>query len=267
MILQHDLYIEPLNRKRRVRVYLPYNYDQTDERYPVFYMQDGQNLMCDEEAYGGASWGVTDQYNSIGQPQVIVVGIDHGVEFRFNEYSPFPGDELARKLYRENTDEHGMGLQVPACYGGEGKEYLEWLSFKLKPFIDRQYRTLADQKHTSIIGSSMGGLISLYAGLYYPQIYGNLGVLSPAFWFGKLNLMKELDTYSMQRNQRVFLSVGTNETGIADKNIYLEDAIEIERILVQKGYNCTFHIVENAIHYEKDWEKLLPDIALYFSHH
>lgn len=265
MLIKHEFYIHTLRRKRNVHVYLPKGYEDGNIKYPVFYMHDGQNLFEDQKAYGGASWSVTRQYNGLGQPQVIVVGIDHGEQFRFNEFSPFLGDKVARTLFVENEQTDGLEARVPEAYGGEGMLYLDWIVKELKPFIDTEYRALTDQSHTSIIGSSMGGLISLYAGMYHPRIFGNIGVLSPAFWFGKSQLIEEINKHPLHRNQRVFMSVGTSEVGIANPQVYVDDAIEIANLFKQKGYQYSFEIVKDGIHNEVDWERLLPNVARCFS--
>jgi alpha-glucosidase len=227
-------------------------------------MHDGQNLFDDTTAFGGHSWGVARQWNNPGQPQVIVVAIENGGVHRFEEYSPYPGDARAERLIMENQRKYGMEAKVPDYYGGAGNAYLAWIVEELKPFIDATYRTMPGQTHTSIIGSSMGGLISFYAGLLYPKVFGGVGVISPAFWFGLDHAVAALDKYRFTADQRVYMSVGTAEQGIANPSDYLDDFLLIREKLRASQVNLNAVIHEGAIHNEVDWEPQLPEITNLF---
>ena len=163
------------NRARRVWLYLPPSYaSQPTRRYPVLYLQDGQNVFDEATAYSG-EWGVDETLNQLATanskaPACIVVAVDNGGARRLDEYSPWVNPELKK--------------------GGEGAAYTDFLALTLKPYIDGHYRTQPDASHTAIAGSSMGGLISLYAGLKYPQVFGRVGVFSPATWFAKDSLLR-----------------------------------------------------------------------------
>jgi metallo-beta-lactamase class B len=126
-------------------------------------MQDGQNLFNEQTAAFG-EWGVDETLDSMQAKmgkECIVVGIDNGGATRINEYNPY------------DHPKHGKG---------EGKAYAAFLVETLKPFIDKQYRTITGPKNTFVAGSSMGALISMYAILKYPSVFGGTGILSPAFW-------------------------------------------------------------------------------------
>ena len=156
-------------RPRRIWLYLPPGYATSRRRYPVLYLHDGQNIFDDATAYAG-EWAVDKTLNQLsasGQDPTgcVVVAIDNGGERRLDEYSPWVNERLKK--------------------GGEGSQYVEFLVRTLKPYIDQHYRTLPGPAHTGILGSSMGGLISLYAGVKYPAVFGRVGVFSPAFWFAK----------------------------------------------------------------------------------
>ncbi|RZK32590.1 MAG: esterase, partial [Hymenobacter sp.] len=161
-------------RVRRVWLYLPPGYSQAGrQRYPVLYLQDGQNVFDDATAYAG-EWGVDETLNQLrasGQDPTgcIVVAVDNGGDHRLDEYSPWVNAEYKK--------------------GGEGDQYTNFLTLSLKPYIDAHYRTQPDAAHTAIAGSSMGGLIALYAGLKYPQVFGRIGVFSPAIWFAKDSIL------------------------------------------------------------------------------
>ena len=166
-LLACDFDIPQLERTRRVWVYLPPGYRVPGDttRYPVLYMHDGQNVFDAATSYVG-EWGVDETLDSLaatGARVGIVVAVDHGVERRLDEYSPW------------RNDAHDAG--------GEGDAYVDFLATTLKPFIDERYRTMPEREATGVAGSSMGGLISLYAALRYPEVFGRVGVFSPAFWF------------------------------------------------------------------------------------
>lgn len=161
-ILDSSFYIPQLDRHRRIWIYLPENYTTSKKTYPVLYMHDGQNIF-DDATSGFGEWGVDEALDSLGakHKEIIVVAIDNGADKRLNEYSPY------------NMEKYGKG---------EGDQYVDFLVQTLKPYIDQHYRTKKDEKNTFIAGSSMGGLISFYAMLKYPKIFGGAGVFSPAFW-------------------------------------------------------------------------------------
>ena len=167
-VLDTAFSIPQLGRTRRVWIYLPPDYATSHRRYPVLYMHDGQNVF-DNATSGFGEWGVDETLDSLyarGDGGVIVVAVDHGGNKRLDEYSPF---------------------RNPRYGGGEGDAYVDFLARTLKPYIDRRYRTMPDRLHTGVAGSSMGGLISLYAALKYPEVFGRAGVFSPAFWFSEQN--------------------------------------------------------------------------------
>lgn len=160
-ILDTAFLIPQLNRTRRIWIYLPFDYDNNaSKRYPVLYMQDGQNVFDESTAYAG-EWGVDEFMDSLKEDQCIVVAIDHGGEKRMTEYNPYDNKKFGK---------------------GEGKLYAAFLAKTLKPFIDKKYRTIADSSNTIIAGSSMGGLISMYTALQYPEVFGKAGIFSPSLW-------------------------------------------------------------------------------------
>lgn len=168
-ILKDSIGVENLAGKmiwRKIWVYLPPNYESSTERYPVLYMHDGQNLFDKETSYAG-EWGVDEILNELHAKKgvgFICVGIENtGVE-RMNEYAPWTHEKYG---------------------GGNGDRYIRMIIERLKPMIDQRYRTQPESSATGIIGSSMGGLISYYAGLKYPSVFGKIGVVSPSFWFSK----------------------------------------------------------------------------------
>jgi predicted alpha/beta superfamily hydrolase len=162
MLKFHDIYMPQFNKNRVITVYLPPSYASGNRFYSVVYMQDGQNLFNDEEAFGGTSWRVGDTIDRMPiYKQAIVVGIHNGEVDRIDEYTPFKRNKQ----------------------GGKGADYLRFIVETLKPFIDNNYRTLTPPEHTWLVGSSLGGLISLFGGLLHPSVFGKIGVMSPSIWF------------------------------------------------------------------------------------
>lgn len=161
-IIDTAFFMPQLNRYRRIWIYLPESYSTSKKKYPVLYMHDGQNVF--DALYGfGGEWGVDEALDTLGPRfgESIVVGIDHGGDKRLNEYSPYDMQKYGR---------------------GEGDLYVEFLVKTLQPYINKHYRTSRNGKDAYVAGSSMGGLISLYAILKYPKKFGGAGVFSPAFW-------------------------------------------------------------------------------------
>jgi predicted alpha/beta superfamily hydrolase len=188
-IIDTSFWIPQLKRTRRVWIYLPENYASTKNRYPVLYMQDGQNVFDDATSFSG-EWGIDEMLDSMPGQQCIVVAIDHGANKRLNEYNPY------------NSDRFGKG---------EGNAYLDFVVKTLKPFIDKKYRTLKDKKHTSIAGSSMGGLISMYALLKYPTVFGGAGVFSPAFWVTGTKIYEDIKKKGKKVNAHIYFYAGKQE--------------------------------------------------------
>ncbi|MEO6000531.1 MAG: alpha/beta hydrolase-fold protein [Chitinophagaceae bacterium] len=158
-IIDPAFFMPQLNRTRRLWLYLPEGYTKSKKRYPVLYMHDGQNLFDEATSFSG-EWEVDKTLDSLSNA-CIVIGIDNGGHSRMNEYNINDSEQFGK---------------------AEGRLYLEFVVETLKPYIDKNYRTLRSKKNTIMAGSSMGGLISFYAGILYPRVFGGLGIFSPSFW-------------------------------------------------------------------------------------
>lgn len=160
--IEEPFAIPRLIRTRRITALLPYNYYETDRRYPVLYLQDGQNLFDDYAPFG--NWAVDKRLavlSEIGLGDVIVIAIDHAAEERVKEFTPSFRTRLGK---------------------GQGKTYTRFLTTVLKPYVDKRFRTLVGRAHTGIGGSSLGGLISIYAGMMFPEVFSKLMIFSPSLW-------------------------------------------------------------------------------------
>ena len=233
-IIDTAFLIPQLKRYRRIWIYLPPNYELSKKHYPVLYMHDGQNLFDNAISYSG-EWGIDEYLDSIStlnKKEVIVVGIDNGLDKRMSEYNPYSFQQFGR---------------------GEGDKYVDFLVKTLKPFIDKNYQTLADKKNTYIAGSSMGGLISLYAVLKYPSVYGGAGIFSPAFWTasGIDSMVKSRAKYV---HGKLFFYAGGKE---GESMIPDMKRIE-EEIKSASSSTLKEDIDDDAKHNETAWRKYFP---------
>lgn len=240
MIESFELWCEPFHEARRINVYLPFNYYETEEKYPVVYMFDGHNLFDDDEAAYGKSWGI-GRFLDSWDKQVIVVGVYcsmHGND-RLVEYSP----------YNYKTTFTG-------AVKGRGKLTMEWFTSVLKPHIDKSYRTWTHREATAIAGSSMGGLMAYYAVLKYNHIYSKAACISPAFRLSIRNVKSELQkSGELDEDTKIFFSWGTKEDprGVLGKHIWKLDAMLQERRI---DTYCFQHV--DGTHSEASWELEIP---------
>lgn len=241
-IITDSFPIPQLDRYRRVWIYLPPDYETSDAKYPVLYMHDGQNVFDNLTSYLG-EWEVDETLNSLyekGDPGIIVVAVDNGRNLRTDEYSPW-----------ENS-QYGAG--------GQGDLYVRFLVENLKPFIDENYRTLRDRGNTGIMGSSLGGLISIYAGVKYQEVFGKVGAFSPAYWFNK-EIFQYVAASGKSEEIRIYQIAGTNE----GQN-YINNMFAMEDTLLSAGFsrNEILTIEENdGEHSEWFWAREFEDAYLW----
>lgn len=196
-LLSENFDIPQLGLKRKIWIYLPAGYENSKEKYPVLYMHDGQDLFDEATSQGRIGpleWGVDETIDK-AKLKCIVVAVEHDEDKlkRVQEY-----------FYTDNPDNKDV----------DGKKYLDFMVNTLKPYIDKNYRTKPDKANTFLSGSSMGGLITFYAGLNYPETYGTLGVLSPSIWLDHGNINKEIASKlnnTLIKQQRYFFYGGGNE--------------------------------------------------------
>lgn len=223
-----------LTTSKTIWVYLPKSYKNSEKAYSVIYMQDAQNLFDDNTSYVG-EWQIDEYLDSIVNDETIIVGIEHGNEKRMDELTPFPHEK------------HG---------GGKADHYLAFLTETLKPKIDSMFRTHSDAKHTTIIGSSLGGLLAFYAIIKYPKTFGNAGVFSPSFWFNEkiYNLVEEQKSPDISR---FYFLAGSNES-----ESMVSDLEKMIALLKSKGVRDTHlksKIIEGGKHNEALWRENFPD--------
>lgn len=222
----------------KIWVYLPPNYYQSTKKYPVIYMHDGQNLFDTTTSFLG-EWEVDETLNEIynsSKKGFIVVGIANGGEARLDEYTPWKNEKYG---------------------GGKGDSYIKFLINTLKPYIDTQFRTKKQAKHTAIIGSSLGGLISYYGGLQYPNVFGKIGALSTSFWFSD-DVYSFTDTIKKWKETKIYLLVGEKEG-----HNMVPDTKRIEQLLLKNGFstkNLKSEVNPNGEHNEAFWKSEFKNV-------
>ena len=244
-LISEEFEIPQLNKTRRVWALLPHDYETSNERYPVLYLQDAQNLFNENAAYG--NWeidkklAVMSEYN-IGN--LIIIAVEHAEKERIKEY---------------NVGNTILGT-------GQGKKYIRFLTETLKPFVDKNFRTKSDRASTGIGGSSMGGLVSIFSGIMYPEVFGKLMIFSPSLWVvPKINLsILDMDE---PEDTRIYLYAGGDESATMIEHVKKFK----KRLLNKEGFvdKMKVHLSINlqGKHNESYWSDEFPKAIewLYFS--
>lgn len=218
-----------LDNTRPIQVYLPPSYYQSDRHYPVLYFQDGQNVFNRATSFLGEEWQVDETLEKLAARgyEAIAVGIHNTGMERMREYHPF---------------------------SGYGDRYLSFMTDTVKPLIDESFRTLPDRDHTRVVGSSLGGLISLYAFFRRPDVFGGVGAFSPAFWVGR-GAIYDFVHHAPYIAGKVYLDHGTRENS----------ARPMRDLLAYKGYQdrgrgrtLKYVVKRGGRHTEAAWAKRVP---------
>ena len=236
MVRKFQMFYAPAQENRTIHVYLPDDYDETDERYPVLYMFDGHNMFSPEDATYGVCWGLKEFLDSYGK-KMIVVGMEcsHTGHNRLSEYSPY------------NFHTRSVGK-----IAGKGDDTMQWIVNIVKPYIDCTYRTWSHREATAIGGSSMGGLMSVYAVFRYNHIFSKAACVSPALGFEIRSIRKMARESSLAQDTRIFFSWGSQEYKLADIKLggYIRD---LDQIAQQKGVSTYIYRQDGGKHCEADW--------------
>lgn len=244
-IIDEHFEIPQLIKTRRIAAILPHDYHQTDKHYPVLYLQDGQNLFDDHAPFG--SWELPKKLafmSEHGFGDIIVVAIDHAEAERVAEFTP--------------TRKTKLGV-------GDGKNYAAFLAETLKPYIDENFRTLPERENTGIGGSSMGGLISIYAAMKYPSVYSKLMIFSPSLWVSPA-LSAEFIRDTPEFYGKIYLYGGAKEGSNMVEHLRTFEELVLEN---PHNRNLPVHVSirEDGEHNEAAWGYEFPRAAkwLYFT--
>ena len=233
----------PVGKETRLAyIYLPRYYKfSLDKRYPVLYMFDGQNVFFDSTASYGKSWGMKSFLDHT-RTDVIVVAVECNKSpknYRLNEYCPYDFEDAKWGHFE-----------------GFGRQTMDWYVKVLKKRIDKAFRTLPDRDHTYIAGSSMGGLMSLYALTEYNNYFCAAAALSPSLWTDFEQISSIVENSELHENTRLYMDYGVNEFNNHDDMRAMFN--QMTYLLLEKKVNLTSRIVPGGEHSEACWEEQVP---------
>jgi predicted alpha/beta superfamily hydrolase len=216
-----------LKTTKKIWIYLPKGYSTSTKKYPVIYMHDAQNLFDAKTSFVG-EWNIDEKLDSLNA-RVIIVGIEHGGDKRVEELTPYKNEKYG---------------------GGNADNYLEFIVKTLKPQIDKTYRTKPNTNNTMIMGSSLGGLVSYYAIIKYPTVFGKAGIFSPSFWFNKD--IYDLTEKTKKMKTKIYFLCGDKES-----DDMVSDLNKMDDLISDKRCDCLHltkkRIVAHGQHNEKLW--------------
>lgn len=223
---------------RDVIVYLPPDYNSVRRRrYPVLYLHDGQNVFDAATAFNHNEWGVDEAAEELirkGEIEPLIIAGVYNTPKRLDEYTHV-------------RDGRGRG--------GSARRYAKAIIEDLKPFIDREYRTLRDAPNTGLGGSSLGGLATAYIGFSFPKVFGKLMIMSPSIWWANRDILKRAQKLRRKTDQKIWLDTGTCEG--QKPEICVRDAEDLCATLLAKGWrmghDLQFVEDEGAGHNEHAW--------------
>lgn len=236
-ILDLDFPLPQFNKTRRIWIYLPQDYYNSLQSYPVVYMHDGQNLFDVLYTAFGTEWEIDESMEDIQNAQGvpgIIVGVDNGAMSRLDEYTPW------------------INIQYG---GGSGEAYLDFLVNTLKPYIDANFRTLPQREYTAIAGSSLGGLISFYAALERPDIFSKAGIFSPSFWYSD-TCYQHAVAQGHSLPMRIYMLAGDLESTTMVYNMYRMEDTLLAHGFSQAELNTINH--SDGQHSEWYWAREFP---------
>jgi predicted alpha/beta superfamily hydrolase len=244
-LISEEFEIPQLNKTRKVWALLPHDYNTSEEQYPVLYLQDAQNLFNEKSPFG--NWQIDKKLavmSDYGIGKIIIIAIEHAEKERVLEYN------VGKTLLGE----------------GQGKQYIRFLTDTLKPFVDKNFRTKPEREFTGIGGSSMGGLVSLFSGLIYPEVYGKLMIFSPSLWvipkikFSFLDFFEPMET-------KIYLYAGGEESATMVTHIKKFKKRLLKRDSLREKMEIQLSINEQGRHNETYWSDEFPKAIewLFFS--
>ncbi|MGM0607383.1 MAG: alpha/beta hydrolase [Candidatus Muiribacteriota bacterium] len=230
-------------------VHLPQEYKfEIRKKYPVFYLHDGQNLFDPETSFSNVAWEADKQADKLIKEQkiepLIIVGIANRGEKRIDDYSPYFDEKQGA--------------------GGKATEYLEGITQKIQPFINKKYRCKVKPYNTAIGGSSLGGLFSLWASYKKPLVFGKAAVISPSIWWSDRKILGEIKE---RKKIKLWIDMGKNEGETAQESkIMLMDARKLVQKLQNNGFSpgsFLYKEYEGATHHEKAWQERFWEVLTF----
>lgn len=260
-VIIEDIELPTFKDKRKIRIYLPPHYKDSNTRFPVIYMTDAQNVFDNKTANAG-EWEIDELMENFAAKKSpitsIVVAVDHADENRMLEYLPFSQD-----------NQFAINSGVNNLAKGKGDEFSDWLVNELKPNIDQRYRTKPEREYTSMMGSSMGGLISCYTALRHQEAISKTACLSSAFLKRLVNshLINYIKQTSKQFPMKFYFDIGDNEFGLFGDDI-IKETFEVYEALLSIGFEkheLRYQVIKGGTHDEPSWRKRTEDILLWLN--
>ena len=235
-LISKEFEIPQLNKTRRIWALLPHDYDESQANYPVLYLQDAQNLFNEKAKYG--NWEIDKKLAVMSEYKIgsiIIIAIEHAEQDRIKEY---------------NVGRTVLGI-------GQGKKYIRFITDTLKPFIDKTFRTKIEREHTGIGGSSMGGLVSIFSGLMYPEVYGKLMIFSPSLWVVPKMDFTNID-FSEPNDTKIYLYAGGDESATMINHVkkFKKNMIKNEFVTSKMKINLSINM--QGKHNETYWSDEFP---------
>ncbi len=235
-LISEEFEIPQLNKTRRIWALLPYDYEESKETYPVLYLQDAQNLFNEKAKYG--NWEIDKKLAVMSEykiGKIIVIAIEHAEHDRIKEY---------------NVGKTLLGV-------GQGKKYIRFITDTLKPFVDKNFRTKPEREFTGIGGSSMGGLVSIFSGLMYPEVYGKLMIFSPSLWVIPKMDFNNID-FSEPGDTKIYLYAGGDESATMIEHVkkFKKNMIQNEFVTSKMKINLSINMLGK--HNETYWSDEFP---------
>jgi predicted alpha/beta superfamily hydrolase len=243
--IEEEYEIPQLDRKRRISALLPYNYYETKKSYRVLYLNDGQNLFDEFAPFG--NWAIDkslEHLASKGLDDVIVIAIDHGGEDRITEYLPYFNARFGK---------------------AQGELYIAFLEETLIPYVNKKYRVLTEREHTGIGGSSMGGIISLFAGLNHQNTFGKLMVFSPSLWIAP-KIFQQAEHFHPDLPTEMYIYAGGKESQNHLPNVHRFKKRLLEGKTIFNQIRLHLSLNPEGTHGESFWRDEFPKAVewLYF---
>ena len=243
MVIEWDVTIPKLSgdKTRKAYIFLPEYYEEDElRRYPVLYMFDGHNIFYDAVSAFGKSWNMTSYLLWTRKPLIVVaVECNKRGNNRLKEYSPTSFSDPKYGNIR-----------------GRGRTYMDWLVKELKPKVDESFRTMPDRAHTIIAGSSMGGLMSLYAATAYNRYFSRAACLSPSLWTNPQKLAELIGRAKIAPDTTIYMDYGSEE--LSNHPVQKKALMDMSQLLLKKNVNLAFRIIPGGNHSEASWEKQIP---------
>jgi len=235
-LISEEFEIPQLNKTRRIWALLPHDYEESTETYPVLYLQDAQNLFNEKAKYG--NWEIDKKLAVMSEykiGKIIIIAVEHAEHDRIKEY---------------NVGKTLLGV-------GQGKKYIRFITDTLKPFVDKNFRTKTERENTGIGGSSMGGLVSIFSGLMYPEVYGKLMIFSPSLWVIPKMDFANID-FSEPGDTKIYLYAGGDESATMIEHVkkFKKNMIQNEFVTSKMKINLSINMLGK--HNETYWSDEFP---------